>query len=309
MHKKRIFNQNAITVTYQQALEEYLTKLELQNASPYTVKSYKQMNLTFLHFIGSDYSISKIDYKSLQAFVEKYRYKLSPNSIRAYIRHINVILNYAMEQGYITTKPKMPTVIPQEPNRKVYSQEDIDKLLKTDPNETFMQTQCRTIIATFLCTGLRLSELTSLLIKDVDLESGIIYSRHTKSRKARILPIPKKLITLLTKWLSIRNNNNEEDSLFCNSYGEQLPQNTLRTLIYRYNKSRGVSDTSIHQFRRTFITNAVNNGADIIQLSRITGHSNLKVLNMYYVSDVEQIKKLGEDVCILNDKKRTRLKK
>lgn len=82
---------------------------------------------------------------------------------------------------------------------------------------------------------------------------------------------------------------------------------TLRTLIYRYNKQRGVKDTSIHQFRRTFITNAINNGVDIISLSRITGHSSLQMLNIYYVSNKESVKALAERLLpleVLNNKNR-----
>lgn len=308
MPKQRLINKkNNPQKTYKELLEEYLIKLETENRSKFTIKSYKQMNTRFIKFIGEDFLCKDITYETLENFIKESSKVNKASTIKTHLVHIVAILNYGAELNY-NKKIKRPYITVGEPKRKVYSQEDLIKLLRVDKNETFMQTQTRIIIATFLSTGLRLSELTSLKIKDLDLKEGVIYSRHTKNKKNRILPVSKSLKKLLVEWLSIRRHDSEEEPLFCNSYGEELVQETLRTLVYRYHKIRGVKDTSIHQYRRTFITNAINKGVDIISLSRITGHSSLKMLNIYYVSNKENIKALADVVSPLEDLKASKRK-
>lgn len=287
------------TKTYKDVLKEYIKKLETEGKSPATIKGYRDMNILFLRYIGEDFPICKITYELLEDYIKYIKYGRKPATIKNYVAYVMIILNFGSEMKY-NKKIKRPTLSVPEQRKKVYSQEDLIKLLKELPDETFMQTQTRIIIATFLSTGLRLSELTSLLIKDLDLKDGVIYSRHTKNNKPRILPVSKSLKKLLIQWLDMRRNESDEETLFCNSYGEPLIRETLRTLIYRYNRQRGVEDTSIHQFRRTFITNAIDKGVDIISLSRITGHSSLKMLNIYYVSNKESVKALADIVSPLD---------
>lgn len=73
-----------------------------------------------------------------------------------------------------------------------------------EPRETFMQYQARVIATTFVSTGLRLSELTSLQVGDVDFHNSVIYGRHTKTQKSRILPISTSLRSMSIEWVAYR---------------------------------------------------------------------------------------------------------
>lgn len=275
--------------------DEYIHNSRVNNRSVWTIKTYTEKFGSFIKFIGEDVLCKDITEKTIEEY-KKFLLKTNiESSVNSYLNHVGVLFRYAKLKGYMK-EVNVTKLKAQERQKRVYSKEDLEELLREEPNESFVKYQTRIIIATFVSTGLRLSELTSLQVKDVDLDNLVIYSRHTKTGKSRLLPISTSLRVLLTEWLRFRRHNAIEDTLFCNSYGEPLKQSTLRTAMRRYCKDKGVKDNSIHQFRRTFITHSVNQGVDILSLSRITGHQNLSILNKYYVANKERVVSLANIV-------------
>lgn len=291
----RFKKRNLKEKTFEELKEEYILYLQLNKRSVWTIKTYKEKSNSFLKFIGNDYLCTDITEKVIEEYKKELLKTNRETSVNTHLTHLRTIFNFAVERGYMTNV-KIDKLEAQEKIKNVYSKEELERLLLEEPRETFMQYQARVIIATFVATGLRLSELTSLQVRDVDFHNSVIYSRHTKTKKSRILPISTSLRSMLIEWITYRQAENEKDSLFCNSYGEVLKQATLRTLMYRYFEHKNVENGGIHQFRRTFITYAVQQGVDIISLSRITGHQNLKVLNKYYVNSKERVKNLADTV-------------
>lgn len=309
----RLKKRNIKEKTFKELKEEYILYLELNKRSVWTIKSYREKFNNFLNFIGDDFLCVDITEKVMERYKKELLKTNRETSVNTHLTHLKTIFNFAKERGYMTDV-KISKLEAQEKIKNVYSKEDLEKLLLEEPRETFMQYQARVIIATFVATGLRLSELISLQVRDVDFYNSVIYSRHTKTKKSRILPISTSLRSMLIEWLTYRQAENEEDTLFCNSYGEALKQATLRTLMYRYFTHKNVKNGGIHQFRRTFITYAVQQGVDIISLSRITGHQNLKILNKYYVNSKERVKNLADTVSPLEkldvlEHKKKRIKK
>ncbi|AUN11598.1 hypothetical protein RSJ6_14255 [Clostridium botulinum] len=307
--KKRNLKEKA----FRELKEEYILYLQLNKRSVWTIKTYKEKSNSFLKFIGNDFLCTDITEKVIEKYKKELLKTNRETSVNTHLTHLRTIFNFAVERGYMTNV-KIDKLEAQEKIKNVYSKEELERLLLEEPRETFMQYQARVIIATFVSTGLRLSELTSLQVRDVDFHNSVIYSRHTKTKKSRILPISTSLRSMLIEWITYRQAENEKDSLFCNSYGEALKQSTLRTLMYRYFTHKNVKNGGIHQFRRTFITYAVQQGVDIISLGRITGHQNLKVLNKYYVNSKERVKNLADTVSPLEkldvlEHKKKRIKK
>lgn len=309
----RLKKRNIKEKTFKELKEEYILYLQLNKRSVWTIKTYKEKSNSFLKFIGNDFLCADITEKVIEEYKKELLKTNRETSVNTHLTHLRTIFNFAKERGYMTDV-KISKLEAQEKIKNVYSKEELERLLLEEPQETFMQYQARVIIATFVATGLRLSELISLQVRDVDFYNSVIYSRHTKTKKSRILPISTSLRSMLIEWLTYRQAENEKDSLFCNSYGEALKQATLRTLMYRYFEHKNVKSGGIHQFRRTFITYAVQQGVDIISLSRITGHQNLKILNKYYVNSKERVKNLADTVSPLEkldvlEHKKKRIKK
>ena len=105
--------------------------------------------------------------------------------------------------------------------------------------------------------------------------------RHTKNGKLQVLPLCSRMVNILREYIDVRGGANN-DYLFCDAYGDMLTENGLRLAIVRYNKSRGVSKTSLHLFRHTFARKyLVDCGGDAFTLQKLLGHSTLKMTRHY----------------------------
>ncbi len=208
--------------------------------------------------------------------VNSYQFKLSP------------IIKFGTSAGYIKDTITFTHCVEQEHIKEIYTDDELKTLLERPDTKSFAEYRSWVIINVLLATGIRAKELRELLIKDVDLDNGVINLTHTKNRKPRIIPIPSSLNLILFEFLQTRNGTLEEP-LFCNIYGEPMVRTTLQLSITKYCKKRGVQKHSLHLFRHTFITLSVRNGMSPILLKRITGHQNFKMLNNYYQFNITDL--------------------
>ena len=131
-----------------------------------------------------------------------------------------------------------------------------------------------------LWNSLRLRTIINVKIEDIDFYNDEIRYTTTKSRKQYIIPLSSSLKKVVQEYLQYRKGE-DDDYLFCNSFGEQLTKDTITSAIYEYNKKRGVSKTGLHLFRHTFAKNWILNGGDIFRLQKILGHSTLNMVKEY----------------------------
>ena len=132
-----------------------------------------------------------------------------------------------------------------------------------------------------LNNGCRAATIRNILIRDVDLPNRVIYLRHTKNKKAQVIPLCDALCAVLREYLRIRGGG-DDDFLFPNESGTQLTENGLRCSIANYNNSRGIQKTSIHLFRHTFARKyLVDCGGNAFTLQRLLGHSTLDMTKHY----------------------------
>ena len=130
---------------------------------------------------------------------------------------------------------------------------------------------------TLLTYGQHFSAVSKHLIqiKDVDIENKVIYLRHTKNKRAQVIPLCEALCGILREYMRVRGGGGDE-YLFPNENGVQLTENGLRCTISKYNRRRGVEKTSIHLFRHTFAKKyLVACGGNAFTLQRLLGHSTL----------------------------------
>lgn len=106
-----------------------------------------------------------------------------------------------MNKGYIKDTIEFTRLVEQEHIKEIYSHEELKKLLKRPANPTFAEYRNWVIVNFLLATGIRAKELRELLIKDVDLAGGYVSLCHTKNRKARMIPIPSTLHSILIEYI------------------------------------------------------------------------------------------------------------
>jgi integrase/recombinase XerD len=136
------------------------------------------------------------------------------------------------------------------------------------------------LIAIARC-GLRRGEIVKLTVADFDPESGGLKVRRGKGRKDRIVYLPKNGLKAVTDWVNLRNQRlgHSEGALlvsidrFDRLGSVHMADQSVLTILKRRAKQAGIEKFSPHDFRRTFISDLLDAGADIVVVQKLAGHA------------------------------------
>ena len=138
------------------------------------------------------------------------------------------------------------------------------------------------IIDVLISTGIRIGELASIELNDLNIEEKTILI-HGKGKKERMLYFSNKdTITNVKNWIKLRNKllpmNNY---LFLNRYGNKLSIHSIEAIYEKYRFLAKLPKSTPHYLRHTFATNLLTNGADIRSVQEILGHSSISTTEIY----------------------------
>jgi len=192
---------------------------------------------------------------------------------------------------YIKT-PKSSKLLPsfvKENDISILMEEPLNNLI-TSKDDAYRDIA---ILETLYATGLRLSELLSLNICDVDKNTEMVKVMG-KGGKERIVPIGRIALNSINKYLentgrSLRTDF--DDPLFTNKKGNRLPKRTLQRRVKRYLLTT-MGGGSVHTLRHTFATHLIDRGADMLTVKELLGHSSLSSTQHYTQLNLETIKKV-----------------
>lgn len=271
-----------ISVTMAETFNDFLISRKAKGLSEKTLVSYKQHFAAVARHLDVEIPIEELSKKDLEAMIARMRdSNLAANSIKSYTRTLKSFFSWCNEEGI--TNLNIPLFKAEETIKETYSDAELIKLLKK-PNLrqcTFSEYRSWVIVNLLLNNGCRAATIRNIFIRDLDLVNHVIYLRHTKNKRAQVIPLCDVLCGVLTEYLRIRKGE-DADYLFPNDIGEQLTENGLRCSIARYNKKRGVQKTSIHLFRHTFARKyLVDCGGNAFTLQKLLGHSTLDMTKHY----------------------------
>lgn len=284
------FKQNVKSnLLYDELFQQFKRLTEIKGRSVYTIKAYQYHHNYFMEFLNHQFGHQKVYCSDINLQVlEEYIYYIKTVkqitngvTINSYLHNISPVIKYGVEKGEIVKDFKIPFVKYQETFKDIYTQEELQSLLTKPKDINFTNIRTWAMIWLFASTGIRSNELRELNVGAVDLYNRTIVVNHTKNKKPRVLPVSLSLAEVMEEYLQLRDGE-KDDYLFCSVYGGMMARTTLQKAIKIYCNQRGVDKTSLHLFRHTFITNAVNSNVSPLILKKITGHRTLKELNRYY---------------------------
>ena len=271
-----------ISNTVEETFEDFITSRKAKGLSDKTLVTYNQHLRAIKHHLDIDIPIGDLTKADLENMVSSMRdAELSANSISSYVRTMKTFLSWCNDEEI--TNINIKRYKSEETIKETYTDKELEILLKK-PNMRkcgFAEYRTWVIINLLLNNGCRAATVRNIQNKDVDLESSIIYLRHTKSKKSQVIPLCTELCGILKEYMRIRGGA-ADDYLFSNESGEQLKEYGLRSSIARYNNRRGIQKTSIHLFRHTFARKyLVDCGGNAFTLQRLLGHSTLDMTKHY----------------------------
>lgn len=271
-----------VSATIEETFKDFIISRKTKGLADKTLQSYQSQFQAVARHMDVKMDIAMLQKADLDAMIISMRdASLSPNSINSYTRTLKSFFSWCNEQGI--TRLNIPLYKAEETVKETYSDAELAALLKKPDirKATFAEYRDWVIINFLLNCGSRAATVRAIQIRDVDLDGGMVFYRHTKNRKAQVIPLCSAMVAILREYLRHRGGE-AADYLFCTETGSQLTENGLRQSIARYNTRRGVQKTSIHLFRHTFARKyLIDCGGDAFTLQKLLGHSTLAMTKHY----------------------------
>ncbi len=283
-------------------IEEFLEVLQKQKGySIHTVKSYRNDLGQFLEFLKSRSQtpsnaekpnvFSNVDALLLREYLSILYKRYEKSSISRKLSAIRSFFSYLEKAGHILQNPAIDVASPKL-NKYIPGCLSVDEmfgLLDMPPQDSPLGLRDRALLELLYSTGLRVSEVNSLDISNVDFEQRLIRVRG-KGNKERIVPVGRKALKALEKYLAscdpLRRRAKKEASghapLFINYRGERLSVRSIARLLKKYVARAGLSpEISPHAMRHSFATHLLDGGADLRSVQELLGHESLSTTQKY----------------------------
>lgn len=285
---------------FQAAFAEFLRHCGIKGLSEHTVKYYdkelKQNARTFADIDAPLDDLRRFSAKHIEQFIEELqRLGRKVNTINSRLRASRTFFEFCLRKGYVDRNPHTDVELLRKRHEvgATLNKRQLKKLLDAPDVTTFIGLRDLAIMLTFAHTGIRLNELITLSVQDVQFDGkGAVNVQRAKNRFARRIPLTGRLKTVMRAYIQERGVL-DHDALFISVENEPLGPRAVQDRLAYYGEMTSVSKevtVNPHAFRRTFARLKVEAGTNIFVLQRLTGHQSLEVLKRYveiYGKDLE----------------------
>lgn len=269
------------------AIEKFINNLKVKNIKTQgTIRQYQRQLEDFEKFVGSEILLSKINLEKIsdyQAVLMDSGKK--PRTVFGFLVCLRAFFKWYSAYGY-SVLPWGLIELPrfQYEIRNIPTVQEIEKVRKVIKTRTLYQIRDRAIFETLTSSGLRVAELCSLKLDQIDLVSnkGSVIG---KGNKLRIFFFSELASLYIKKWLSGRTTNSQY--LFKSDIDEAIEPRSVQRMFAKYSKLAGVK-VRPHDCRHFFATQLLQKGMNLFSVSKLLGHSSPTVTSIYlHYSDTQ----------------------
>ena len=299
-------------------LDKYLHHIKTERSySSHTVESYGADVQQFYQFLDEHFgldiitpaTITRQNLRSYLAHLKKNNYQST--SINRKIACLKSFFKFLHSHQFIALNPttglfslkiekKMPVT---------FNYDQIKEAMSLIDTNTVIGERDQTIFELFYGTGIRLSELANLNLKNIDFVNGLIRVSG-KGNKERLVPMGEMAKQALKKYLDKRNEllkkkiKKDSGALFLNKYGKRLSTRGIQKRVARYLRVLSSTGAFPHSLRHSFATHLLDEGADLIAVKELLGHSSPSTTQIYTHVSAERLKKIYKQAHPRADKKK-----
>ena len=218
---------------------------------------------------------------------EDYGKKIEITTINNYIRNIKVFYNYLYKNSYINNNP-VSRIKEIKCARKVVgfiNNENFNRLLRVFDLSKFHEYRDYIVAQLIFDTGMRLGETLQIQENNIDYINRTILlpAENTKGKKDRYVFFSEEMLKQLRRWLKYKDRYRQSEYIFCTNKGKPLNVTNYETNFKKYGVRIGLEEIHPHMLRNNFAKRFLMQGGDIYTLSRILGHSSVKVTEEAYL--------------------------
>ncbi|MCA9930068.1 MAG: tyrosine-type recombinase/integrase, partial [Anaerolineales bacterium] len=225
----------------------------------------------------------------VNAYVESMKQQsYASSSVARKVAAVKSFFNFLFNNNVISENPTTHIESPKVKKRlpQTLTSEDVEKLLQAPMQKKSPKNLRDTALLNMLySTGMRVTEVVSLQLEDVDLENEILHCPG-KEEQARNLPFDdvtrKVLVAYLNEGRPYLVKDKNETALFLNHRGQQLTRQGLWLIIKAYAKQTNLSSSvTPHTLRHSFASHKLHSGSELQEVQRLLGHANISTTQIY----------------------------
>ena len=267
--------------------EQYL--LNIKKASANTVSSYMRDIRQFRDYVAEllDVELPEVSKDQISVYLAYLtNHGKSPATVTRSLASLKGFYGYLMSEGLVQQNPaKGITVVKAEKKLpQILTGKEVELLLEQPQCTDMKGYRDKAMLELLYATGIRVSELISLDVDDVNLPAGFI--RCEGSGRSRTIPMyPAAVKALQTYMHEIRPNmvaDPAESALFVNLSGERMSRQVFWKIIKHYQQTAHIEkDITPHTLRHSFAAHLLENGADLRSIQEMLGHSDISSTQIY----------------------------
>ena len=274
-----------------------------KNYSDYTITNYSIDIEEFYVFLKKENitRLQDVDYKMLRKYLNYMtENKYSNKTISRKLSSLRTFFKYLVKKEIINDNPMILISNPKEEKKlpKYLNYGEIEKILEIPNKETTLGLRNACILEILYSTGIRVSELVNLKIRDIDFYNKKIRVLG-KGNKERIVLFGNRCEHLLERYIKESRavlNKKKVEYLFLNNLGQNISVRSIENIIDKIEKEACLKfSISPHVFRHTFATHLLDNGADLNSVKELLGHENLNTTAIYTHVSNERLRKVYLD--------------
>jgi integrase/recombinase XerC len=297
-----------------------------RNLSEYTVRNYLDDLTPFFQSMelqGVE-SLAMVDRAFLRRYVSwlmssrpikmghgQWRRGHDRASVTRHLASLRSFFRYLSSEGIVPPDPlwkrgsrQSRVLIPkaEKPLPKVVGKEDIEQFIVTPdnpdvigkPKSVAMQVRDRAILELLYATGLRVSELSGLDLKDLNLKSRLVRAIGKGSKEREVVmgqPAQKALQRYIEEARPLIVGYRATEALFLNRFGDRLNKRSVQEMVKRYSLLSIDTKVHPHMLRHSFATHMLDGGADLRIVQELLGHSSPATTQIYTHVSLAQSRK------------------
>lgn len=286
-----------MSAALEDGIQRFIAHLLQRNLSAHTRENYARDLGTLKSFCEKQKLVDwgALDVHHVRAFVsQRHRQGLAPKSLQRLLASLRSFYEFLQEEGVARKNPAEGVRAPKAPKRlpDTLDADQMARLLQI-PGDEPETVRDRALMELLYSSGLRLAEIISIGLADIDLAQGLV-TVTGKGRKTRIVPVGREALKAIREWLKRRGElaKPEDAMLFVSVRGGPLSPRTVQARVKHWGRVQGVQQgVHPHLFRHSFASHVLESSGDLRAVQELLGHANISTTQIYTHLDFQHLAK------------------
>jgi len=270
-------------MTNEELLNKMNQDMKMRNFSHYSYDTYMSKTKEMIKYF--DKPMEEVTVEELRNFLYEHllnERKLADRTINYYNSIIRFVYEVTLDK--LINKKQIPMRKMKRNVYRVLTKEQLSTFFNVCDNFKF-----KTIFMLAYGSGLRIGEIANLRMEDIDSKKMRIFVREGKGNKERYTILSKQSLEMLRIYWSKYRQNKEGENIFLSESGEAITVGVMREHFRKYRRKAKLNEKiTMHTLRHCFATNLIENGATLIQVKELMGHSNIRsTMGYVHVANID----------------------